>query len=144
MLLLASAVLSLIVSQYDDALSIAAAVVIVGSVGFYQEYKSEQSLEALNNLIPPRCNVIRNSQTKNILAEELVPGDIILLTSGDRVPADCRVIISHGLSIDESTLTGETEPRSKCSDPLPDVQDDATLASYANIVFMGSLTCSGN
>ena len=78
----------------------------MGSVGFYQEYKSEEALEALNNLVPYRCNTIRNGITKNILAEELVPGDIILLSSGDRIPADCRVLVSSGLTVDESSLTG--------------------------------------
>ncbi|MRE82386.1 hypothetical protein GIJ67_23570, partial [Citrobacter braakii] len=73
-----------------------------GSVAFYQEYKSEESLEALNTLVPPRCHVIRGGQTKNILAEELVPGDLIKLSSGDRVPADARVLVSNGLSVDES------------------------------------------
>ena len=106
MLLLGSSILSILVSQYDDALSIAVAVIIVGSVGFYQEYKSEEALEALNNLVPYRCNTIRNGITKNILAEELVPGDIILLSSGDRIPADCRVLVSSGLTVDESSLTG--------------------------------------
>jgi len=92
LLLLGSALLSVVVGQYEDALSIAAAVIIVGSVAFIQEYRSEQSLEALSTLVPPRCNVIRSGQTTNILAEELVPGDIIRLASGDRVPADARII----------------------------------------------------
>ena len=76
MMLLGSVVLSVLVGQYEDAFSIAAAVLIVGSVAFYQEYQSEQSLEALTTLVPPRCNVLRAGRTTNILAEDLVPGDI--------------------------------------------------------------------
>ncbi len=71
-MLLASAAISVIIGQYDDAFSIVAAVVIVGTVAFVQEYNSEKSLEALTTLVPPRCNVLRNYQVMNILAEELV------------------------------------------------------------------------
>lgn len=144
LLLLGSAGLSVLVGQYEDALSIAAAVLIVGSVAFYQEYKSEESLEALNTLVPPRCNVIRAGQTKNILAEDLVPGDLIVLAAGDRVPADARVVQCSGLAVDESTLTGETEPKEKTSDPLPDIADDADIANVSNIVFMSTLVCAGH
>ena len=69
--------MSIIVGQYEDACSIAAAVLIVGCVAFYQGYKSDESLEALNDLVPPRCNVIRSGNVANIVAEDLVPGDLI-------------------------------------------------------------------
>lgn len=143
LMLLGSAVLSVIVGQYEDALSIAAAVIIVGSVAFYQEYKSEQSLEALNTLVPPRCNVIRARQRINILAEELVPGDIINLISGDKVPADARILVCSGLSVDESSLTGESEPREKTSNAIV-VNEDAQISDKKNVVFMGTLVCSGH
>ena len=81
---------------------------------------------------------------ENILAEDLVPGDIVRLNSGDRVAADCRLIKSISLSVDESNLTGEAEPRDKTSDPLSDVTDDFQISDKANIVFMGTLVCSGN
>eukprot|EP01036_Dinobryon_divergens_P031740 gene31740-41198_t len=127
LLLLGSAVLSVIVGQYEDALSIAAAVIIVGSVAFYQASTSYIS-----------CSMM------NIMAEELVPGDIVRLQSGDRVPADARIIVCNNLTVDESTLTGETEPREKRSDPLPDLTDDCDISSISNIAFMGTLICSGN
>lgn len=144
LLLLGSAALSVLVGQYEDALSIAAAVIIVGSVAFYQECKSEESLEALSTLVPPRCNVVRGSQTSNILAEELVPGDIIIVNCGDRIPADARVLLSNSLAVDESTLTGETEPKQKTCDPLPDIAEDADISSVSNILFMGTLVCTGH
>lgn len=87
LMLLGSAFLSVLVGQYEDAISIAVAVAIVGSVAFIQENRSEQSLEALSTLVPPRANVVRSGQMTNILAEDLVPGDIFRLQSGDRVPA---------------------------------------------------------
>lgn len=143
-MLLGSALLSILVGQLEDAFSITAAVVIVGSVAFYQEYKSEESLEALHNLVPPSCNVLRNGTLNNILAEELVPGDIIRLHAGDRVPADCRVVNCSAFHVDESCLTGETEPREKITDPLPDINDGAAFTEYHNIVFMGTLVTSGH
>lgn len=139
-----SAFLSLLVKQYKDAFSIAAAIIIVGTVGFIQEYRSEKSLEALKTLVPLRCNVIRSAQTMNILAEELVPGDIIRLSSGDRVPADGRLVASTDLFVDESSLTGEPEPREKNSNAIPDIADDSTISDRHNIVFLGSLVCTGN
>lgn len=144
LLLLGSACLSVFVGQYDDAFSIAAAVIIVGSVAFYQEYKSEQSLEALNNLVPPSCNVFRNGVLQHILAEELVPGDLIQIHTGDRVPADARIIYNSGLCVDESCLTGESEPKEKGSDPLPDLSDNPEIPSCNNLVFMGTLICCGH
>ena len=108
LLLLGSSLLSVIVGQYEDAISIAVAVIIVGTVAFIQELKSEEAIEALHTLVPNRCNVVRNGQTSNINAEELVPGDIIMLHTGDRVPADGRIIKCSGLYADESSLTGES------------------------------------
>lgn len=144
LLLLGSAILSVIVGQYDDAISIAAAVLIVGTVAFVQEYRSEQSLEALNTLVPPRCHVLREGLLINILAESVVVGDILRLQSGDRVPADARVISCHGLSVDESSLTGESKPRDKTSMILPGISDESPVPDRANMVFMGTLVVSGN
>jgi Ca2+-transporting ATPase len=98
-------------------------VIIVATVAFVQEYRSEQTLEALNTLVPHRCNVLRGGQMCSMLAEELVPGDIVYLASGDRVPADGRIVSCSGLLVDESTLTGETHPRDKTADALPDAED---------------------
>ena len=144
MMLLGSVVLSVLVGQYEDAFSIAMAVFIVGSVAFYQEYQSEQSLEALTTLVPPRCNVLRGGRTENILAEELVPGDIIKVIAGDRVPADARVVQCSSLSVDESSMTGEAEPREKVDHALPSLNDGAGVSEKVNTIFMGTLVTSGN
>jgi Ca2+-transporting ATPase len=137
-------VLSILVGQYDDACSIAAAVLIVGSVAFYQEHKSEESLEALHTLVPPSCHVVRNGNVLNILAEELVPGDIIRLHAGDRIPADGRVLHCSAFGVDESCLTGEADPKDKHFDPLPDLAEHAEITNFHNIVFMGCLVTSGH
>ncbi len=102
--MLGSAVLSILVGQYEDAVSIAVAVMIVGTVGFYQEWQSEKSLAALNSLVPHRCNVTRGGVQTNVSAEDLVPGDIINLHTGDRVPADARIIKCSSFCADESAL----------------------------------------
>lgn len=137
-----SSIPSLIGVQYEDAISIAAAVVIVATVGFIQEYRSEQSLEALATLVPPHCHVVRNKKLDHLLAENLVPGDIIRLKAGDRVPADCRVIHCVDFSVDESSLTGEQEPKEKTSEAI-DIPDNALITSKRNIVFMGTLVLTG-
>ncbi|KIK60813.1 hypothetical protein GYMLUDRAFT_43427 [Collybiopsis luxurians FD-317 M1] len=113
LLLCGSATVSAIMGNVDDAVSITVAVLIVLTVGFVQERRSEKSLEALNKLVPHHCHVIRSNQTHHILANELVPGDLVSFTTGDRIPADIRILTAVDLEIDESSLTGETEARTK-------------------------------
>lgn len=148
LMLLASAFLSILMAQYDDAFSITVAIVIVVTVGFYQEYRSEQTLKELNKLVPPECKVLRESQINKCLARYLVPGDIVLLDTGDRVPADIRLLESVNLTIDESSFTGETSPSEKYSHKMdssafgngtkkPDISD------RRNIAFMGTLVRAG-
>ena len=93
--------------QYDDAVSIAVAIVIVITVGFVQEYRSEKTLERMGALLPPTCRVLREGQIMNVLARCLVPGDVVHLSVGDRVPADVRLVKVNDLSVDESSFTGE-------------------------------------
>lgn len=92
LLLLGSAAMSVFMAQYDDAMSIALAVFIVTTVAFVQEYRSDQSLEALKSLTPPKCRCIRSGATIVIPAADLVVGDLVVLEVGDRVPADGRII----------------------------------------------------
>lgn len=115
LLLIGSAVVSFLMGNIDDAVSITLAIVFVVTVGFVQEYRSEKSLEALNKLVPAECHLIRCGQESHVLASGLVPGDLVNIKFGDRIPADIRIIESVGLSIDESNLTGEQEPVHKTS-----------------------------
>ena len=114
-LLLASVVISIFMGQFDDAISITLAIMIVVTVAFIQEYRSEQSLKELNKLVPPSCKAIRGGRYEEFLAKYLVPGDIVLISTGDRVPADLRMIETTNLTIDESSLTGETDACTKNS-----------------------------
>ncbi|KAJ8785892.1 hypothetical protein J1605_006852 [Eschrichtius robustus] len=106
LLLLASALVSVLTKNYEDALSIAMAVLIVVTVAFIQEYRSEKSLEELTKLVPPECNCIREGKLQHLLARDLVPGDIVSLSIGDRIPADIRltegtpphILITHSVN----------------------------------------------
>lgn len=115
LLLIGSAVVSFLMGNVDDAVSITLAIVIVVTVGFVQENRSEKSLEALSKLVPAECHLIRCGQESHVLAVNLVPGDLVRFGIGDRIPADLRIIESVDLSIDESNLTGENEPVQKSS-----------------------------
>uniref|UniRef100_A0A671WWS2 P-type Ca(2+) transporter n=1 Tax=Sparus aurata TaxID=8175 RepID=A0A671WWS2_SPAAU len=142
LLLLASAVISVLMHQFDDAISITVAIIIVVTVAFVQEYRSEKSLEELGKLVPPECHCVREGNLEHLLARELVPGDTVCLSVGERVPADLRLFESTDLSVDESSLTGETTPCSKYTyHQLPSTNGD--MASRSNIAFMGTLVRCG-
>ncbi|KAM9647520.1 calcium-transporting ATPase type 2C member 1 isoform 7-T19 [Morphnus guianensis] len=142
MLLLASAVISVLMHQFDDAVSITVAILIVVTVAFVQEYRSEKSLEELSKLVPPECHCVREGRVEHTLARDLVPGDTVCLSVGDRVPADLRLFEAVDLSIDESSLTGETAPCSKSTAPQP-AATNGDLTSRSNIAFMGTLVRCG-
>ncbi|KAI8811154.1 hypothetical protein BJ742DRAFT_798398 [Cladochytrium replicatum] len=144
MLLLGSAFISLIMGQIDDAVSITLAIIIVVTVAFVQEYRSEQSLEALNQLVPHYCTCVRDSQTQTMLATELVCGDIVKFTAGDRIPADIRLITAFDVEVDESSLTGEAKPCQKHTQSIDTASQDLPLADRTNIGFMGTLVRRGH
>lgn len=105
-------------NDYIDAIIIIAIVILNAIMGVVQEAKAEKSIEALKEMTPPKAKVVRNGITKEINAEELVPGDLIILEAGNYVPADCRLIESYNLKIEESSLTGETEAILKDSEMI--------------------------
>eukprot|EP00667_Euglena_gracilis_P002394 EG_transcript_2393 len=143
LLLLASAAVSLLLQQFDDAISITAAVLIVSTVGFVQTYRSEKSLEELTRLMPPMCRCLRDGATVTLAARELVPGDVVLIHVGDRVPADLRLVECVDLQLDESSFTGETDPVKKGTQPL-DCGPTTPLMELRNMAFMGTSVCSGH
>uniref|UniRef100_A0A3Q0T3G4 Calcium-transporting ATPase n=1 Tax=Amphilophus citrinellus TaxID=61819 RepID=A0A3Q0T3G4_AMPCI len=130
LLLLASAVISVIMHQFDDAISITV------------EYRSEKSLEELGKLVPPGCHCVREGNLEHLLARELVPGDTVCLSVGERVPADLRLFEAADLSVDESSLTGETTPCAKSTVHQP-ASTNGDIASRSNIAFMGTLVRCG-
>jgi len=145
LLLIGSAVLSAILHNVGDAISITVAIVIVMLVGFIQEYKSEKSIEALNKLVPATCHLVRFGRESHVLAATLVPGDIVAFRVGDRIPADLRVIESVDLSLDESSLTGEPDPVHKSSDSvLANPTGIIPISERHCIAFMGTLVKEGH
>jgi len=156
-MLLLSAVISLLLGNGADAVSIALALAIVSLVAAVQEYRSEAALEKLNDLVPHTCTVLRNGEAKERYpAKGLVVGDLIILSTGDRVPADCRLVDTIELKIDESSLTGENTPVTKVSSPSSATllqssinkqqhqqQLSPPLTEQTNIAFTGTLICSG-
>lgn len=143
MLLLGSAIVSLFMKQFDDAISITVAIIIVVTVAFVQEYRSEKSLEALTKLVPPKCHCLRSGKIETFLARELVPGDVVCLSIGDRVPADIRLFEAFDLAVDESSFTGETEPARKLTESLRG-EKAYSVTDMHNIAFMGTLVRCGN
>ncbi|KAI0302439.1 calcium-transporting ATPase [Multifurca ochricompacta] len=140
LLLCGSAVVSAIMGNVDDAVSITIAITIVLTVGFVQERRSEKSLEALNKLVPHHCHIIRDGEQTHLLANEVVPGDLVTFTTGDRIPADVRLLAAVDLEIDESSLTGETTTRRKGVAPCA---SDAEMAERTCIAYMGTLVRNG-
>lgn len=141
LLLLGSAVISALMGNIDDAVSITIAILIVLAVGFFQERRSEKSLEALNKLVPHHCHLVRDGRPHHTLANELLPGDLVTFGVGDRIPADLRLITANALEIDESSLTGETVPATKTTVTCP--SGEVSLAERNCIAFMGTLVRNG-
>ncbi|GKY92721.1 hypothetical protein MPSEU_000242100 [Mayamaea pseudoterrestris] len=145
LMLLGSAALSLCLGNIADAASIAVALLIVSLVAAVQEYRSEQALEKLTNLVPHTCTTLRDGQVvDDFLAKDLVVGDLVLLATGDRVPADCRVVDSVELILDESSLTGENHPVAKTGEAISlSSAANPPLTKQHNVVFCGSLVNAG-
>jgi P-type Ca2+ transporter type 2C len=141
MILIGAATLAALIGNTKDALVILAVVLINATVGFYQEYRAEQSLAALKGMLPVRARVRRESQKIEVAAEDLVPGDIVLLEAGDPVPADGRLLLAAGLEVDESALTGESLPVSKQPGVLQ--APDVPLAERGNMLYMNTLLTRG-
>ena len=139
--LLAAATISVFFGDLTDAFFIFIVLLINALIGTTQEYSAEKSAEALKNLSALHASVIRNGQQRQILSEELVPGDLVLLESGSKVPADLRLINTRILEIDESLLTGESMAVSKKDDLILD--KDAVLGDRLNMAFTGSLVMKG-
>ncbi|MFQ6121567.1 MAG: calcium-transporting P-type ATPase, PMR1-type [Dehalococcoidales bacterium] len=139
-ILLIAVVLSAILGEVADAILIAVIVFFACGLGFVQEYRAERAMEALKKMAAPTASVLREEKEVEIPARELVPGDIILLRTGDRIPADARLIEAINLKTDEAPLTGESVPVDKISDPI---QGEVDVGDRRNTVFMGTAAVYG-
>lgn len=138
--LVAASAITLAIGHYIDAGVIAAVVLLNAIVGFVQESKARQALDAISNLVRMDCHVLRDGRRVVVPSEDLVPGDVVLLDAGDKVPADARVVAAHDLRCDESALTGESLPVGKSSDV---VAGEVPLAERTNVVFSGTMVTRG-
>ena len=128
--------------DYFDSLIIIAIVILNAIMGLVQEAKAEKSIEALKQMTPQLAKVIRNKKTMQINAQELVPGDIIILEAGNNVPADCRLINTYNLKIEESSLTGENEPVLKDENAI--LKAEAPIGDMTNMAFMATVVVNGH
>lgn len=141
LVLIFAAIISFIAGETTNAYVILGIVVLVAIIGFVQEYKAEKAMEALREMVAPEADVIRDGQMSTIPAADLVPGDVVFLEAGDKVPADGRILEVTSLQVIESSLTGESMPVEKLVQTLP---EDIALADRKNMVFMGTIISQGN
>ncbi|MGG4364835.1 calcium-translocating P-type ATPase, SERCA-type [Bacillus sp. FSL K6-1366] len=142
LVLLAATLISGFLGEYVDAVAIIAIVFVNGILGFFQERRAEQSLQALKELSTPHVMALREGSWKKIPSKELVPGDIVKFTSGDRIGADVRIVEARSLEIEESALTGESIPVVKHADKLK--KPDVSLGDITNMAFMGTIVTRGS
>lgn len=140
-ILVGAALLTIVMHEWIDTVVIALAILVSVGLGFYQEFRAESALEKLTTYIKERARVVRDDAEQEMDSTLLVPGDIIHLSYGSRVPADARIIEEHDLSVDESVLTGESLPIHKGIDPL---SEGTALPERTNIVHAGTLIVEGS
>jgi P-type Ca2+ transporter type 2C len=142
LVLLAATLISGFLGEYIDAIAIIAIVIVNGFLGFFQERRAEKSLQALKELSAPQVNVLRDGKWLKIPSKEIVPGDVIKFTSGDRIGADIRLVEIKSLEIEESALTGESLPVQKTVNPLSDA--NLGIGDMENMAFMGTMVTRGS
>ncbi|WP_368645763.1 cation-transporting P-type ATPase [Alkalibacterium putridalgicola] len=139
-ILLAAAVVTFILEQYIDTSVILLVAIVNGVIGYVQESKAEKALEGIKNMLSLEAMVLRDKQKAEVDSTEIVPGDIVLLKSGDKVPADIRLFEEDKLKVEESPLTGESTSVEKQTEKL---DEDTPLGDRSNMVFSGTTVSSG-
>ncbi|TWU12536.1 Calcium-transporting ATPase 1 [Symmachiella macrocystis] len=140
-ILMLAALMSAATGELIDAAAILIIVVLNGLLGFVQEWKAEQALKALQQMLAPQCTVVRDGRELKIQAAQIVPGDLVMLRVGNRVPADLRLTTAVNLKVDESALTGESDSVSKGMEP---VDESTPLAEKSSMVWMGTAVTNGH
>ena len=140
-ILIVAAVVSALLGDYEDSIAIAVIVVLNAALGFGQEYRAERAMDALKRLSAPTVKVRRDGHVREVSARELVPGDVVLLEAGNLVPADGRLLEGTNLRVQESALTGESEPVEK--DPVALEEEDPPLGERTNMVYSSTVVTKG-
>src|SRR5262249_55189141 len=138
--LLGAGFTKLMLNLWVDASIIFGVVVLNALLGFMQEGKAEKALDSIRNMLSAEARTVRGGETRVIAAEQLVPGDIVILESGDKIPADLRLIDAKNLRTEEAALTGESVPADKGTDRVP---ANATVGDRGNMPFSGTMVVSG-
>lgn len=141
LILIAAAVISFFLGKTTEAIAIMAIVLLFGFLGFFQEYRAEQAMAALNRMVTPLVRVRRNGTVKEISAKDLVPGDMLEFEAGNVIPADLRIVESFSLKIQEAALTGESEPVDKISGAVK--SEDVPLGDRRNMAYKGTVVMYG-
>ena len=139
--LIVAAVLALAIGHTVDAVVILAVVLVNALVGYAQEGRAERALDAIRGMIDPQASVIRDGRRLYVAAEDIVPGDLVLLEPGDRVPADLRLLRVRNLRIDEAALSGESVPTDKGVAPIA---QEALLGDRSSMAYLGTFVASGS
>jgi len=138
--MLGSAAVTAALGHWIDTGVLLGAVVINAIIGFVQEGKAESALNAIRRMLSPQATVLRGGERQLVAAEQLVPGDVVLLAPGDKVPADLRIVFARSLRADEAVLTGESVPSDKTEAP---VAEDAALGDRRGMLYSGTLVAAG-
>src|ERR1700722_7959045 len=138
--LLGAGFIKLMLNLWLDAGIIFAVVILNALLGFIQEGKAEKALDTIRNMLSAEARTVRGGETRMIPADQLVPGDLVLLESGDKVPADLRLTDVNNFRTEEAALTGESVPAGKTTDPVP---ANATVGDRESLVFSGTMVVSG-
>ena len=138
--LLGAGFTKLMLNLWVDASIIFGVVILNALLGFAQEGKAEKALESIRGMLSAEARTLRGGETRMIPAEQLVPGDIVLLESGDKIPADLRLVDTKNLRTEEAALTGESVPADKSTDP---VSDNSTVGDRQCMAFSGTMVVSG-
>jgi Ca2+-transporting ATPase len=139
-LLIVAVLVSALIGETVEAAAIAAIVLLNAVLGFVQEARAESAVLALREVLEERASVVRGGREREVGVERLVPGDLVVLRAGERVPADARLLVAAGLAVDESTLTGESVPVDKAVDALP---LETSLAERSSMAYAGSAVTRG-
>jgi Ca2+-transporting ATPase len=134
-------IISMLLNEFINALVILIIVILNAIIGFSQEYNAEKAIEALKKIAQPMSMLLRNGETHKVNSTNLVPGDIILLDAGTKIPADIRITESYSLKIDEASLTGESFPIDKISNEISDVNVVST--TFKNMAYKGTIVTYG-
>ncbi|WP_018584851.1 cation-translocating P-type ATPase [Salinispora arenicola] len=139
--LVAAGLVTLLLAEYVDSIVIFGVVIVNAVIGFLQESKAEAALDALRSMVRTETRVVRDGRPRRVPSEDVVPGDLVLVEAGDKIPADLRLAHADEVRVDESTLTGESQPVRKDEVVLP---DETPVADRRNVLYSGTLVTGGS